>query len=205
MKSDKLVLKSLTLLTFLYLFLVPFGVIKNKFDATDVVIIIVILLFNSGLIERLEKLEFRDGSLSIEINEIKKQQETQKDRISANTDVIKRLTIPKMAVVDNEKGKKEFYQDLVTKSELEHLQKLASPSAYQTTQSLQTIKQELRRLRTLGFIETLTNKEIAEIQDPRTVRDYVRLSERGTEFLKLIADVDNNDSKSPQPISTQKV
>ncbi len=183
MKSDKLVLKSLTLLTFMYLFLVPFGLIKNKFDATDVVIIIVILLFNSGLIERLEKLEFRDGSLSIEINEIKKQQETQKDRISANTDVIKRLTIPKMAVVDNEKGKKEFYQDLVTKSELEHLQKLASPSAYQTTQSLQTIKQELRRLRTLGFIETLTNKEIAEIQDPRTVRDYVRLSERGTEFL----------------------
>ncbi|XZF64340.1 MAG: hypothetical protein ACSI46_06375 [Gloeotrichia echinulata DVL01] len=188
MKSDKLVLKSLTLLTFLYLLLVPFGVIKNKFDATDVVIIIVILLFNSGLIERLEKLEFRDGSLSIEINEIKKQQETQKDRISANTDVIKRLTIPKMAVVDNEKGKKEFYQDLVTKSELEHLQKLASPSAYQTTQSLQTIKQELRRLRTLGFIETLTNKEIAEIQDPMTVRDYVRLSERGTEFLKLIEE-----------------
>lgn len=198
MRSDKLVLNSVSLLIFIYLLLVPLGIIRNKFDYIDIVLIIVILLFNSGLIDRLGKLEYKDGALSIEIKELKKQQETQKDRIAANTDVIKRLTTAKRAVGDDDKAKKEFYQDLVTESELEHLQKLASGSAFVTTQSLQTFKQELRRLRTLGFIETLPNQEITTIQDVSSVRNYVRLSERGSEFLKLIEDVDTKDEDSPK-------
>ncbi len=205
MNSNKLVLKSLTVLIFLYLLLIPFGVIKNRFDSTDVVIIIVVLIFNSGLIDRLDKLEYKDGSLSIEINEMKKQQQTQIAKIAANTDIIQRLTNAKKVVIDDDQAKKEFYQNLVTPSEIEQLKKLANGSTYPTTQNLQTLKQELRRLRTLGLIETLPNQEITTIQDVSTVRDHVKVSERGTEFLQLIQNVDTNDSNAPKPIPTDKV
>ncbi len=187
--TDKLVLKIITLLTLTYLVLIPFGRVKNKFEATDVAIFIVILLFNSGLVERLGKLEFKDGSLSIGINELKKEQETQREKIAANTDIIQRLTALESLMTDNDQKKKQLYVSLIHKYELEQLKRLASDEPELVYELSKTLKQELRRLRALGFIESLPNKHISSMKSQGNLRDYVKITERGKEYLQLVEEV----------------
>jgi predicted regulator of amino acid metabolism with ACT domain len=187
--TDKLVLKIITLLTLTYLVLIPFGRVKNKFEATDVAIFIVILLFNSGLVERLGKLEFKDGSLSIGINELKKEQETQREKIAANTDIIQRLTALESLMTDNDQKKKQFYVSLIHKYELEQLKRLASEQPELVYELSGTLKQELRRLRALGFIESLPNKHISSMKSQGNLRDYIKITERGKEYLQLVEEV----------------
>lgn len=187
--TDKLVLKIITLLTLTYLVLIPMGRVKNKFEATDVAIFIVILLFNSGLVERLGKLEFKDGSLSIGINELKKEQETQREKIAANTDIIQRLTALESLMTDNDQKKKQLYVSLIHKYELEQLKRLASDQPELVYELSKTLKQELRRLRALGFIESLPNKHISSMKSQGDLRDYVKITERGKEYLQLVEEV----------------
>jgi DNA-binding PadR family transcriptional regulator len=187
--TDKLVLKIITLLTLTYLVLIPMGRVKNKFEATDVAIFIVILLFNSGLVERLGKLEFKDGSLSIGINELKKEQETQREKIAANTDIIQRLTALESLMTDNDQKKKQLYVSLIHKYELEQLKRLASEQPELVYELSKTLKQELRRLRALGFIESLPNKHISSMKSQGNLRDYVKITERGKEYLQLVEEV----------------
>jgi predicted regulator of amino acid metabolism with ACT domain len=187
--TDKLVLKIITLLTLTYLVLIPLGRVKNKFEATDVAIFIVILLFNSGLVERLGKLEFKDGSLSIGINELKKEQETQREKIAANTEIIQRLTALESLMTDNDQKKKQLYVNLIHKYELEQLKRLASDQPELVYELSKTLKQELRRLRALGFIESLPNKHISSMKSQGNLRDYVKITERGKEYLQLVEEV----------------
>ncbi len=187
--TDKLVLKIITLLALTYLALIPMGRVKNKFEATDVAIFIVILLFNSGLVERLGKLEFKDGSLSIGINELKKEQETQREKIAANTDIIQRLTALESLMTDNDQKKKQLYVNLIHKYELEQLKRLASDEPDLVYELSKTLKQELRRLRALGFIESLPNKHISSMKSQGNLRDYVKITERGKEYLQLVEEV----------------
>jgi len=187
--TDKLVLKIITLLTLTYLVLIPLGRVKNKFEATDVAIFIVILVFNSGLVERLGKLEFKDGSLSIGINELKKEQETQREKIAANTDIIQRLTALESLMTDNDQKKKQLYVSLIQKYELEQLKRLASDEPELVYELSKTLKQELRRLRALGFIESLPNKHISSMKSQGDLRDYVKITERGKEYLQLVEEV----------------
>jgi hypothetical protein len=177
--------KAITVLALLYLAAIPFGQINNKFEPTDVVILIVILLFNSGLFERLGTLEYKDGGLKVELNQMKQEQEAQRDNIQANTKIIQRLAALERMMATNGQAKQQI-ASLLDENELNHLRRLASNQPYIDYVKQQSFKQELRRLRTLGFIDTYPDKSIGSMPEQGNLRDYVKLTERGKEYLNLI-------------------
>lgn len=183
--------KIVTLLALLYLVAIPFGQIKNRFEPTDVVILIVVLLFSSDLFERLGSLEYKDGGLKVELNEIKQEQETQRDHIEVNTNIIQRLAALERTMAAT--GKKQQIANLLDENELKHLNRLASDQPYVDYVKQQSFKQELRRLRTLGFIETYPCKQIGLMPEQGNLRDYVKLTERGKEYLKQIEQAEQKE------------
>lgn len=183
------IVKALTLLVLLYLVAIPFGQIKNRFEPTDVVILIVILLFNSGLFERLGTLEYKDGGLKVELNQIKQEQEAQRDNIQANTKIIQRLAALERMMAANGQVKQQI-ASLLDENELNHIKRLASNQPYLDYVKQQSFKQELRRLRTLGFIDTYPGKSIGSMPEQGNLRDYVKLTERGKEYLNLIEPIE---------------
>lgn len=72
----------------------------------------------------------------------------------------------------------------VTEFELTHLEKLESgePFPYQKSESFIT---ELRRLRSLAMITNYPNKDIRSMPQQGDLRDYFRVTERGTTYLQL--------------------
>lgn len=56
-----------------------------------------------------------------------------------------------------------------------------------------SFNQELRRLRTLGFIENCPGRPIGSMANQGNLRDYVRLTERGKEYLKLIERLEQKE------------
>jgi DNA-binding PadR family transcriptional regulator len=89
--------------------------------------------------------------------------------------------------VNNSQGK-EIYTTIINDYELKHLQRLASHEPYLKYVKRESFKQELRRLRTLGFIESHPNKHISSIPPEGNLRDYVKITERGQEYLKAISN-----------------
>ncbi len=188
MIADKWLLKIISFVAILYLLAVPLGRIKHKFEPTDVIIFIVVLLFNSGLLERISELEY--GGLKVKLDELTKEQETQKDNIAANLTIIQRLTALDQKMASQEQGKQVLYENLLDKNEPKHLQRLASDQQYLHYEAQKTFKQELRRLRALGFIENYPNEQISLIPNQGNLRDYVRITDRGKEYLNLIGQAE---------------
>ena len=190
--SNSLLLSFITFLALLYLAAIPFGLIKSRFQATDVVILIIVLLFNSGLFERLGTLEYKDGGLKVELNQIKQEQEAQRDNIQANTNIIQRLAALERMMAANSQEKQQI-GSLLDENELKHLRRLASDQPYLDYVKQQSFKQELRRLRTLGFIESYSGKTITSMPNQGNLRDYVKLTYRGKEYLTLIDQAEQSD------------
>ena len=190
--SNSLLLTFITFLALLYLAAIPFGLIKSRFQATDVVILIIVLLFNSGLFERLGTLEYKDGGLKVELNQIKQEQEAQRDNIQANTNIIQRLAALERMMAANSQEKQQI-ASLLDENELKHLRRLASDQPYLDYVKQQSFKQELRRLRTLGFIESYSGKTITSMPNQGNLRDYVKLTYRGKEYLTLIDQAEQSD------------
>jgi hypothetical protein len=182
----------ITFLALLYLAAIPLGLIKNRFQATDVVILIIVLLFNSGLFERLGTLEYKDGGLKVELNQIKQEQEAQRDNIQANTNIIQRLAALERMIAANSQEKQQI-ANLLDENELKHLRRLASDQPYLDYVKQQSFKQELRRLRTLGFIESYPGKTITSMPNQGNLRDYVKLTYRAKEYLTLIDQAEQSD------------
>lgn len=182
---NRWIVRFITFLCLLYLAAIPLGQVKNRFEPTDVVILIIILLFNSGLFERLGTLEYKDGGLKVELNELKKEQEAQRDNIEANTNVIQRLAALERTVAANGQAKEQI-ANLLDENELNHLKRLASNQPYLDYIKQNSFKQELRRLRALGFIETYPDKHISSMPNQGNLRDNVKLTQRGKEYLNLI-------------------
>lgn len=189
---NRALLKIITLLALLYLAAIPLGQIQNKFEPTDVVILIIVLLFNSGLFDRLETLEYKDGGLKVELNQIKQEQEAQRNNIEANTNIIQRLAALERTVAANGQGKQQL-ASLLDEHELKHLKRLASAQPYIDYVKQGSFNQELRRLRTLGFIENCPGKPIGSMPNQGNLRDYVRLTERGKEYFKLIEQTEQKE------------
>lgn len=95
-----LLLKFLTLLVLIYLVAIPLGYVSKKFELTDVVIFAIILIFNSELVERLIKLGINKDGITLDLSQIKAEQDNQKASIETNTanieavtNIVQRLTI----------------------------------------------------------------------------------------------------------------
>ncbi|MBV8882497.1 MAG: hypothetical protein JO235_00640 [Chroococcidiopsidaceae cyanobacterium CP_BM_RX_35] len=159
-------------------------------------IFVVILLINSDLVDRVERLSFKGGAgeITVDITKLKEEQDNQKARIEANTDIIQRLTNLEQIVANN-KG----YESLVDENELKHLQRLAS-SKEDLDYELKypSFQQELRRLRALGFIANQPGKHIGWMKYKGNLRDYVEITERGKEYLKLREQAESSHPSTPQ-------
>lgn len=196
MLRSKWILKIITLCALLYLSMIPFGRVTKKYESTDVAIFIIVLLFNSGLIERLEKFSYKNGELSLDLAQLKEQQDKQKANIEANTSIIQRLTDLERVIANSAQEKELIYKSLIDENELQHLQRLASDKEYlQYELKHSAFQQELRRLRALGFIENQPGKHIGSMNYKGNLREYVKLTERGREYLNYL-------SKQVEPVKT---
>lgn len=70
-----LVSKAISILSLLYFVSIPLGWTKTKFETDDVVILFIILLFNSELLEKLVKLVISKDGITLDLNQIKETQD----------------------------------------------------------------------------------------------------------------------------------
>jgi|GEM_PF-5697777 hypothetical protein len=117
---------------------------------------------------------------------------TQKEQIDDNTELIKRLIaieqrlIKIEQVINNSQEKKIITPAIINEHELKHLQRLASDESYLKYKRRGTFQNEIRRLRTLGFIQSIPNKYIGSMSSEGNLRDYVKITEHGRDYLDMI-------------------
>jgi DNA-binding PadR family transcriptional regulator len=85
---------------------------------------------------------------------------------------------------------------LLSDYELQHLKKLASNTAFPYSKR-RVFQQELRHLRALGFIEALPDKHISSMSEKGDLRDYVKITEQGKDYLQLKEELETADRSAP--------
>jgi hypothetical protein len=193
---NELTIKIITFLALGYLVYIPFGSVTNRFELTDLAMIVIILLFNSDLPERLQELGVNKDGITFKLNKLEAQQENQRANVKANTEVIQRLTKVERASANNKQEKRLVVKTLLTDYELQHLKKLASDTAF-PYQKRRVFQQELRHLRALGFIEVMPKQHISSISEQGDLRDYVKITEQGKEYLQLKEELESAERSDP--------
>jgi hypothetical protein len=196
-------LKIMTILGVLYLVAIPFGRIHNKFDQTDIVIFALLLLFSSGLIDRLQELVVNKDGLTVKVNKLQAEQQKQKADIEANSGLIQRQALAPLEQVTangSQLNTEILVKNLLNSYEWEHLNKLASGAPFPFKKQYD-FEVELRRLRTLGFIQTKPDKTILGIPSEGDLRDYLEITERGKEYVKLR----EGGNRNTQPEDQQQI
>ncbi|MGL5061747.1 MAG: hypothetical protein ACRC62_17400 [Microcoleus sp.] len=190
------ILKIITLLFLVYLVSVPFGLVKKKFELTDLAIVTILLLFNSKLPERLQELGFNKDGITLKINdklnELAAQQENQRANLEANTKIIQRLAMVEQAIANSKQEKRFLVKSLLSDYELQHLKKLANGTEF-FYENRRIFQQELRHLRALGFIENHRDKHISSMAKKGDLREYFKITEQGKEYLKLKEELESAD------------
>jgi hypothetical protein len=158
----------LTLIGLSYLIAVPFDLLKRKFEPVDLAVLVALLLFNSGFIQRVGKLVIGSKGLELELEKV--QIEQKKQRIEIDT-------------------LRFLITSYVTEKEIIHLRKLASREAF-TYKKNASFESELRRLRSLDFIRNLPGKTVGGMPAEGDLRDHFELTDKGNEYLRLRQDLD---------------
>lgn len=195
-KENYPITKILSFLILIYLIIVPFGYLK-KFEMTDVFILVVILLFNSEIIERLINLAINKDGITINLQEFQQEQDKQRDNIEANrdnieanknnieaiTNIVQRLTSLEQDLADSKNTTHFVVNSLLSHYEWQHLLKLARNETFNYHKQ-RSFEQELRHLRTLGFIETKPGIQICSLPESGDLRNFFFITERGKDYLK---------------------
>ncbi|MEH2054600.1 MAG: hypothetical protein V7K97_00155 [Nostoc sp.] len=180
-----------------YLVFIPFkGLDKNRrLETTEVGLLTIILLLNSSVIERIEKLQL--GSNGVELNLVHSKI---KANIEANQKESKALALLGTLIEDDENQRK-FFDSLLDDGERTTLENLFNAEKDQRQfpyKKEQSCEQRLRHLRVLGFIESLTNYQINELPPQGNLRDYFKLTCTGKICLAL-----GSSNIAPQDILNQ--
>jgi hypothetical protein len=185
-----ILLKAISFLSLGYFAAIPFGWVKTKFDIADIVVLFIILLFNSELLEKLVKLVISKDGITLDLNQIIADQGSQKASIETNTanieaitNILKRITLLEQQMAQTQTGKETLINNLVSNFELKHLEKLASDQAFFYKRQ-RDFEQELRHLRAFGFIENLQGKTISKMPESGNLKDYLQITEQGREYLQ---------------------
>lgn len=184
-----LVSKAISILSLLYFVSIPLGWTKTKFETDDIVILFIILLFNSELLEKLVKLVISKDGITLDLNQIKETQDSQQLSIQANrsnieaiTSIIQRITTLEEQIAQSKDEKELIVNSLLSEYELKHLEQLSSNQPFPYTKQ-RAFEQELRHLRAFGFIENLPGKTISGMAPTGELRDYVKITQKGIDFL----------------------
>jgi hypothetical protein len=187
-KENYLILKIVSSLILIYLILAPFGYLK-KFDIADILLIIVILLFNSEVIERLINLVITKDGITINLQEFKQEQDKQRNNIESNknsieaiTEIIQRLTMVEQELANSETTTNFVVSSLLNNYEWEHLLALSSEKPFNYRKRY-SFEQELRHLRTLGFIENKLGVQIRNLPESGDLKQFFTVTEQGKEYL----------------------
>ncbi|MBP5976403.1 hypothetical protein HW132_27665 [Brasilonema sp. CT11] len=193
-------LKIISFLSLLYFVAIPLGWVKQKLETADVVIFAIILLINSELLERLVKLVISKDGITFDLDEIKAEQDSQKVNIEANTanieaitNIVKRLTFLEQEMAKSKNQNQLLVSSLLSDFELKHLLLLASDEPFPYTKQ-RPFEQELRHLRALGFIENLQNKTISFMPETGNLKDYLKITEQGREYLRKREQAESEDN-----------
>jgi hypothetical protein len=181
--------KAISLLSLLYFISIPLGWTKSKLETDDIVILFIILLFNSELLEKLVKLVISKDGITLDLNQIKETQDSQQLSIQANqsnieaiTNIIQRITLLEQEIAQNRDEKELIVNSLLSEYELKHLEHLSGDEPFPYTKQ-RAFEQELRHLRAFGFIESLPGKTISGMAPTGELRDYVKITPKGLDFL----------------------
>jgi hypothetical protein len=181
--------KAISIFSLLYFISIPLGWTKTKFETDDIVILFIILLFNSELLEKLAKLVISKDGITLDLNQIKETQDNQQITIQANrsniealTNIVQRITSLEQQIAENKNDKELIAHSLLSEYELKHLEQLSSNQPFPYTKQ-RAFEQELRHLRAFGFIENLPGQTISGIAPTGDLRDYVKITQKGQDIL----------------------
>ncbi len=188
-------IKLISSLILVYLIVVPFGHLK-KFDMTDVLLISIVLIFNSEILDRLINLAINKDGFAINFQEFKQEQDKQRDNIEANknnieanknniesiTEIIQRLTVVEQEIANSENTTHFVVSSLLSNYEWEHLLALSSEKPFNYKKQ-HSFEQELRHLRTLGFIKSKSGIQICQLPESGDLKQFFTVTEQGKEYL----------------------
>jgi len=86
-------------------------------------------------------------------------------------------------MAENNSDKELIISSLLSEYELKHLSTLANNELFSFTKQ-RSFEQELRHLRAFGFIENLPGITISGMPETGDLRDYVKITQRGRDYLK---------------------
>ncbi len=185
-----ILLKTISFLSLVYFAAIPLGLVKTKFDIPDIVVLFIILLFNSELLDKLVKLVVSKDGITLDLNQIIAEQGSQKASIEMNTanieaitNILQRITLLEQQMAETQTEKETLINNLVSDFELKHLEKLASHQVFPFTRQ-RVFEQELRHLRAFGFIENLQGKKISKMPESGNLKDYLQITEQGRQYLQ---------------------
>lgn len=195
-----ILLKAISFLSLIYFAAIPLGWVKTKLDIPDIVVLFIILLFNSELLDKLVKLVVSKDGITLDLNQIIAEQGSQKASIETNaanieaiTNILKRITLLEQQMAQTQTDKETLINNLLSDFELKHLQKLASDQPFPFKRQ-RDFEQELRHLRAFGFIENLPGKTISKMPETGNLKDYLQITEQGREYLqkRMHTEIVNN-------------
>ncbi len=192
------ILKLTSLLGLLYLGAITFHMIDRGVELGDIILFAIILLFNSSIFEKLQELEIGKDGISVkvlqeEVEAVKYRVDTQKANIEAQGGAIQHLA--KASDYTNRK----FVENIVSEDELRHLTRLYEAEKDDKECSFRKkyeFEVELRRLRTLGLIENQPGKSLAKMPETVDLRDYIKTTQRGRDYIELRKSLGGDNSKS---------
>jgi hypothetical protein len=148
-----------------YLIAIPFGGVNQnrRFGLVEALILIIVLVFNSGLIQRLESIAISDKGLSIQLQHLQNKQDKQQ--------VLLRSVV-------------EFLiNNFLSRYEFRHLERLSEegPMLFDKTYAFEA---EIRRLRAIGFIQaTKPGVEVNKLPKAGDLKDYFSITASGRAYL----------------------
>lgn len=167
----------ITILGGAYLIAIPLGLVgNNRLGPTEVALLAILLLFNSGFLEkaapgilaRLTRFSLGGGGLDVQLQTIRVDQESQKRDI-------------------------EFLQFVMASyaddTEFEMLAQLASYRAFdydhQTEEDQKTMVKRLRRLVDRGFIKRQSGRHFGDMPRKGDVKDVCFITDQGRRYVEL--------------------
>ncbi|RTL42355.1 MAG: hypothetical protein EKK48_10195 [Candidatus Melainabacteria bacterium] len=151
---------------------------EHSLKTPEAIIFCGILLLNSGLVNRIQKLEFNDKGIIFELQKSVLEVETTQKALNKKQEKLDRSVEEILSFLS---------QHLLTHFERVHLDRLSGEKPYPCNVS-GGCENELRRLRHLGFIEPKENAalKIAELRGSHNdLRERLKVTERGRTYLEI--------------------
>jgi hypothetical protein len=182
----------------------------RKIEAPDLILIALVLLFNSGLLNRLEDFGIsKDGGVTAKFKELKKEVDEQKQQIDElQAQQLEQLTKQQQNLGETQENLEQtqafMYNFLLGEKDYEKIDQLEKNSTTKTNYDFYVsdrVGDELRRLRDLKLIATKSGyiSDMVQASDygkrPIDLTKYLNVTDLGKKFL---ATRENLKAKSQQ-------